>query len=339
MQLDETQPVTTALMPQRSGAVSAAAETDSQRAIAEVQAQMILAKKFPRNEIQARDKILNACQRPGLAKVAMYSYSRGGTEITGPSIRLAEVLVQAWGNIMPGWRELSRNNGSSEVEAYAWDVETNTRWALTFTVRHIRDKKSGNKVLTDERDIYELLANQAARRMRACILKLIPGDIVEEATEQCGKTLVTNINVTPERIKNMEKDFLEKYGITKEQIEKRIQRRMDTMTPAQMVALVKIWNSLNDGMSTPDDWFETIPEAPEAKNTKKKSDTKNPEHDPETGEIKATKEQDPAKPENNEEKPKPVTEKPHGNPPAQPQAESPQESTAGRKRFNTNFGE
>ena len=43
--------------------------------------------------LEAMDKILQACTRPSLAEGALYSYSRGGSEITGPSIRLAEVAA------------------------------------------------------------------------------------------------------------------------------------------------------------------------------------------------------------------------------------------------------
>ena len=105
-------------------------QSDSQRAIAEVQAALVIAKQFPRNPIEAYDRVMNACQRPGLAQSAVYSYARGGSSISGPSIRLAEMLAQNWGNIQYGIRELSSDNGESTVEAFAWDVETNTRQTL-----------------------------------------------------------------------------------------------------------------------------------------------------------------------------------------------------------------
>ncbi len=46
------------------------------------------------------------------------------------------------------------------------------------------------------------------------------------------------------------------YGVTKEMIEKRIQRHMSALTPAMAMSLKKIFNSLRDGMSTPAEWFE-----------------------------------------------------------------------------------
>jgi hypothetical protein len=225
------------------------------RAIAETQAAMIIAKRFPRNQIEAMDRVLQACSRPSLAESALYEYSRGGTAITGPSIRMAEALAQSWGNIQFGIRELEQRNGESTVEAYAWDVETNTRQVKAFQVPHKRHTKQGSYALTDPRDIYEMVANQGARRLRACILGVIPGDVIDAAVRQCEVTLKSKMDITPDFIQSVVEAFAP-FNVTKEQLEKRIQRRMDTLTPALAMQLKKILNSLKDGMSAPADWFE-----------------------------------------------------------------------------------
>lgn len=244
-----------AIAAQKANAV---AETDQQRAIAETQAAMIIAKRFPRDPAQAVDRILMACTRPTLAEQALYSYGRGGTDVTGPSIRMAEALAQNWGNIQFGIRELEQRDGESSVEAYAWDIETNTRQVKVFQVPHIRYTRNGTKKLEDPRDVYEMVANQGARRLRACILGVIPGDVIEAAVKQCETTLKTKAEVTPERLAALVEKFAE-YSVTKEMIEKRIQRRLDAMTPALLVNLGKIYNSMKDGMSAPADWFEIAP--------------------------------------------------------------------------------
>lgn len=242
-------------------------EVEQERAIAETQAAMVIAKRFPRDMISAMDRIINACARPGLAEASLYEYSRGGTAITGPSIRLAEAIAQNWGNLQFGVRELEQRNGASTVEAYAWDVETNTKQIKTFQVAHKRHTKQGSYKLEDPRDIYEAVANQGARRLRACILGIIPGDVVEAAVKQCETTLKTKAAVTPERIASLIEKFAE-FNVTKEQIEKRIQRHLDAMTPAQLVNLGKIYNSLKDGMSSPAEWFE-VEQAPDKADTLK----------------------------------------------------------------------
>ena len=246
----------------RPQAPTPTAEASTQREIAEVQAAMILARKFPRNIIDAQDRIMVACQRPTLAREALYSYSRGGTEITGPSIRLAEAIAQAWGNISFGIRELEQRPGESTVQSFAWDIETNTRQIKEFQVKHERyTKNKGKYSLEDPRDIYEMTANQGARRLRACILGIIPGDVVESAVNQCEETLKATADISPEAIKKMLEAFAT-FKVTKEQIEKRIQRKIESITASQKVGLGKIYNSMKDGMSGPADWFDmgTTPE-------------------------------------------------------------------------------
>ena len=227
-----------------------------QREISEVQAMVILAKKFPRDAIQAMDNILVACQRPTLAGQALYTYARGGTDITGPSIRLAEAIAQAWGNIQFGVRELDQRNGESTVESYAWDMQSNVRQSKVFQVKHVRDTKRGSYAVSGTRDVYEVTANQASRRMRSCILSLVPGDVIDAAVKRCELTLAKNVDASPEAIQKMLETFAN-YGITKEQIENRIQRRVESITAPQIISLRKIYNSLKDSMSSPADWFDT----------------------------------------------------------------------------------
>lgn len=245
-----------ATRPQQTQAL---VEVEQQRALAEVQGAIILAHKFPRNQIEAMDRIMVACQRPGLAEQALYSYARGGTEITGPSIRLAEAIAQNWGNLQFGIKELEQRNGESTVEAFCWDVETNVRQVKSFQVKHERHTKKGSYKLEDPRDIYEAVANQGARRLRACILGIIPGDVIDAAVNQCEQTSKAKADTSPEALKKLV-DAFAAYKVTKEQIEKRIQRRLDTITPAQLVQLRKIYNSMKDGMSGPGDWFEAVTE-------------------------------------------------------------------------------
>jgi hypothetical protein len=233
----------------------AAALVEQQRAVAEVIAAMQIARGNPRDPVKAMDLILTDCTMVALAEDAIYSYARGGTDITGPSIRLAEAIARRWGNMTVGVRELGRREGYSEVMAYAVDLESGFRDEKLFQVRHWRDTKKGGYALTDERDLYEALANTAARRKRACILAVVPQDVIEAAVRQCELTMKSKIEITPEFTKSL-LDSFEKFGVTQEMIEKRIQRRLDALTPALAVNLRKIHNSLRDGMSNFQDWFE-----------------------------------------------------------------------------------
>lgn len=241
-------------------AESAGSRQLQQRENAETLAMVAMAHRFPRNVIANTDKILNAFTRATLAEKAAYQFAKGGSDVSGPSIRAAEAIAQMWGNLSFGFREISRGIGAdgvpfSEVEAFCWDVEAGNRQPLQFIVRHWRDTKRGGYKITDERDIYELIANQAQRRKRACILALVPGDVVEAAMNQADLTLRTKADTSPEAMAKMVEAFAP-FGVTKEHIEKRIQRRLDSIQPAQVVMLKRVYASLRDDMSTPADWFD-----------------------------------------------------------------------------------
>ena len=229
----------------------------------EVQAAMVIAKKFPRDEVQSFNRIMRACQRKTLAEQAMYEYPRGGTKVTGPSIRLAEAMAQNWGNLDYGIIELEQKNGESQVMAYAWDLETNTRQTKIFSVPHIRSTKKGNVTLTDPRDIYELVANQGARRVRACILGVIPGDVIDSALVQCNKTLLSDNGDVPlvDLVRQAAALFQNDYGVTIQMLEKFIGCKSESFSMNDLIRLKRVYKSLKDGMAKREDYFEMIPEA------------------------------------------------------------------------------
>lgn len=240
----------------RENGKAALVDIESARATQEVQASMVIAKRFPRDEVEAYTKIMKSCERPSLAKEALYAYPRGGQMITGPSIRLAEAMAQAWGNLDFGIRELSQRDGVSEVEAYCWDLETNTRQTKTFNVKHERYTKKGTHALDDPRDIYEHTANQGARRLRACILGIIPGDITEAAVQKCEATMQKGDGKPlKDRVRDMVTAFQE-FGVTKAMIEARLGHKLDATMATELVALGKIYKSLKDNMSARDQWFD-----------------------------------------------------------------------------------
>lgn len=229
------------------------------RAIQEVQGAILVAQKCPRDEVRAYKKIIDSAKRKSLAESAVYAYPRGGQIIKGPSIRSAETIAKYWGNLDYGIKELSQDNKNhvSEVMAYAWDLETNTRQCKVFKVSHTRIAKGIIKTLTDPRDIYELVANQGARRLRACILGIMPSDIVEDFINECEKTLAgDNSKPLKERIKEMVKAF-EALGVSQDMIEKRFGCRADSFIEKQLVDLRAIYKSIKDNFQTIDNFFET----------------------------------------------------------------------------------
>ncbi|MGE7988926.1 hypothetical protein [Lysinibacillus fusiformis] len=232
------------------------AQASSSREMEEVKGQIFMAKQFPRNVFQAEQRVLDTCKRPALAQVAMYQYPRGGQRVTGPSIRLAEAIAQNWGNLSYGIQELEQREGESVAKAFCWDLETNVRQEKVFTVKHSMKAKGSIKKLEDPRDIYEKVANDGARRLRSCILGVIPGDIIDKAIVQCNETLAGNSQgPLKDRIANALRSYKENHRVTQEMIEAKFGYNADSFTEYDYVELINIFNSLRDGLSKVDDWF------------------------------------------------------------------------------------
>lgn len=242
-------------MPEEIKNNSSMTEVASNRAEQEVQAAFVIAKKFPRNLNQSYIDIINSCKRSSLAETAMYAFPRGGQLVTGPSIRMAEMMAMCYGNIDCGIREISQENDTAVAEAYAIDLQTNTRITKVFSVKLERHTKKGITKLSDPRDRYELIANNGARRLRSCILALIPGDITEDAVNQCRKTLESSDIPLADRIKKMVMAFNE-LGVSVEHIEKRLGHNLDATIPAELVTLQSIFRSLKDGMADRSQFFD-----------------------------------------------------------------------------------
>ncbi len=243
--------------PDRGGERSAMAGADEQRAIAEVQGQILMARRFPREIAVARDNILEECRRLGLAEDALYAYPRGDEEIEGPSIRLAEVLARHWGNMSSGIQELAQHGNMSDVEAFCWDLQTNNRWSVKFVVPHFRDTKNGRKPLRDGRDVYEMVANLGSRRLRACILRAIPGDIVDEAVNECKKTIQRNAGPLSERIAKAIERF-GVIGVPKESLVKFVGHNLEACKEPELRRLAGAYNAIKDGFSTKESIFSDL---------------------------------------------------------------------------------
>lgn len=231
---------------------------EQSRAVAEVQAAVVVAQQCPRSITAAQTAMRESCSQKGLAERAFYRFPRAGQTVSGPSVHLARELARCWGNVQYGIAELRRNDaeGYSEMQAWAWDVQTNTRSASIFVVPHKRDTRDGVKELVDMRDIYENNANNGARRLREAIFSILPPWFVEDAKDRCSATLRDGGGKPlAQRIADAIKLFAEQYGVTLDQIERKLGRKSDQWTEYDVAQLTVTYRSLQRGEVTRDDEF------------------------------------------------------------------------------------
>lgn len=290
--LDHTAPVA---VPSRVGQATA---VEQSRAVAEVQAAVIVAQQCPRSVAVARTEMQASCDQMGLAERAFFRFARGGNNVSGASVHLARELARCWGNVQYGINELRRDDvaGESEMQAWAWDVQTNSRSSSTFIVPHKRDKKGGPERLTDLRDIYENNANMGARRLREAIFSILPPWFTEEAKERCARTIEHGGGrPLPERIEGAVRTF-ERIGVTVDRLEQKLGRDRDRWTQYDIAQLIVTHRSIERGEVTIEDEFPprrvtvdeitaptapTAPEPPAAAATAEPVDAQEPAAEPE----------------------------------------------------------
>jgi hypothetical protein len=250
---------------QFSGTKQAAIE--AMRAVQETELSVRMAHEYPRKIENVLENIKTACSSPVVAEYALYAYKRGKRKdgkpniVTGNSIRLAETLIQCMGNIQSGVRELSREKGFSEVETFCWDMQTNIRDSKTFQVEHERKAGGGVQTLTDPRDIYEHVANYAARRKRANMLAIIPQEIQDYAAEVCRDTILLNINNNmAEAVSKIILSF-DKFDVSGDQLNDYLGHEIVddkgsvNISNTEILELRQIYTSIRDGMTSIHDWF------------------------------------------------------------------------------------
>lgn len=222
---------------------------EQSRAQAEVHAAILVAQQCPRDRHRAIADMREVCSLDAMAERAFFSFRRAGSSVTGPTVHLARELARVWGNVQYGVSELSRDDehGQSEMQAYAWDVQTNTRVATVFIVPHARDTKQGRKPLAELRDVYENNANAGARRVRECIYQVLPKWFVDEAETLCHQTLKDGGGrPLDQRIA----DAVQRYdaiGVTLDQLERNRERPSSKWSEHDVTQLGILYRSIERG--------------------------------------------------------------------------------------------
>lgn len=239
-------PMPTVPSPGRIGQGTA---VEQSRAAAEVLAAVEVAQRFPRDVQYARNQMIESCQQKYLAERAFYRFPRAGGAVSGASVHLARELARCWGHIQYGIVELRRDDefGQSEMQAWAWDVQTNSRVSTTFIVPHLRDTKNGPSQLKELRDVYENNANQGSRRVREMIFAILPPWFVAEAKDLCNAALNSGGGVPlAQRIANAIEKF-SAIGVTLAQLETKVGSPNGRWTPQDAAQLGVIYQSIQRG--------------------------------------------------------------------------------------------
>ncbi|SKM82369.1 Uncharacterised protein [Mycobacteroides abscessus subsp. massiliense] len=230
-------------------AISQVTSVEQSRAVAEVQSAVIVAQQIPRDLNRAEAEMRDTCSRMAMAAQAFYQVPNRGT---GPSVHLMRELARLWGNVQYGVNELHRDDvkAESEIQAWAWDVQTNTRATRTFIVPHARMARGRREELTDLGDITNNNNNAGARAVRECISAILPKWFTEMAQDLCRNTLENGEGVPlKDRIETMVSKFRQELGITQAQMEAKIGKKRGSWDAGDVAQMGITYTSITrDGM-------------------------------------------------------------------------------------------
>lgn len=162
---------------------------------AEIDQQISTAKRYPRSITRAKQKMIEmATTDPETAQGCFYTLKRSGADgrdafIEGPSVRLAEIAVNAWGNIRGGARIIGEEGNFVVAQGVCHDLEANT-----FTSIEVRRRIVGRNGRRYSDDMIGVTANAAcAIAFRNAVYKVIPKVYINPAFEAARKLVAGDI--------------------------------------------------------------------------------------------------------------------------------------------------
>ena len=254
------------------------AETNSSamaaREKAAIEARALVAMHRPRDFELARQRILRTCQRPRFAKVAKYSKPVGaGKRVDGLSIRFAEEIRVQWGNIDVSAFLVFDDETRRVYRVQGVDLETNASDSVDIMVEKQVERKQprdgddvlGERINSKGEKVFLIAANEdalltkvnnlIAKARRNVILTLIPGDIKEEAEETIDQTVKDRDAKDPEGAKKDVMDGFFGVGVVPAQIVEFLGHPLETLNPAELHVLRRVFVGIRDGEST---WEEVM---------------------------------------------------------------------------------
>ena len=302
-----------AMSASENNAIAMAAQM---KAIVEARYKMALAR--PRDIDTVRQNMLKDARRPSFASVAIYHKPVGQKGIEGPSIRFVEAAIRNMSNILIETTTVSEDDERRVIRVAVSDLETNTYFSQDVTVTktversklpagekpiRVRTNSKGQPVYilhgTDD-DILNKQNALISKAVRTLGLRLIPGDLVDEALYYVRQTMARQDAQDPDTAKNRIIDAFSQLGVSVESLKDFVGHELSSLDPNEIQLLRGTYSAIKEGETTwkavMDDKAEKEAEAKaeqkKAKATTKKDSTpvKEAEPEPAKSEKDATEE-------------------------------------------------
>lgn len=260
-----------------------AARAMAKQAEAAIQARYVMAMQRPRDIMAARTRLLKDCERPVFAEKAIY-HKPVGKGLEGPSIRMAEAATRALTNTMTSATAVYDDSEKRVIRVMSIDLENNSSFEKDITIPKtverssgngrevvsVRTNKSGNTTYTVKATEDEILNTEnrlISIAMRGCMLRLVPGDILEEAIQECYATMAKKDAQDPDAALKKLADSFAGIGVTPDQLSQYLGHPLAQVQAKELTTLRGIYTAIKDGEAS---WAEVLA----AKDAEKKPEPK-----------------------------------------------------------------
>jgi len=253
------------------------------QAKAMVEARYVMAMQRPRDLDVVRERLLKECKRPSFAEVARYRKPIG-KGVEGPSIRFAEAALRCMTNITIETLTVFDDPEKRIVRVAVTDLEANVPYSQDVTITKTVERRSvkqgetvirqrlnskGEPVFIIEATDDDILNKQGAlisKAIRTLGLRLIPGDLLDEAMDAVMETLQKRDAQDPDAAKRRLFDAFSTLGVSAEQLKEFLGHKADVLNPKELADLRGLFSALRDGETTWREIMEArLPEADEKK--------------------------------------------------------------------------
>lgn len=242
---------------------------------AEIDQQVSTAKQYPRHLPTVLNKIQTyATMDVDTASECFYVLHRNGSggasqTIEGLSVRMAEIIAGAWGNLRVATRIIGNDGKTITAQAVCHDLETNV--AISTEVKRSILTKQG---YTFSQDMQVVTGNAAAAiAFRNAVLKVIPKAVTKRVIEEVKKVAMGQA-LDLEQQRQVLIQYFAKFNVTEQMIFDLLQITKREELDKERVFLLKgIYNAIKEGDTTVQEAFvKPVEERRLAEEAKKKSE-------------------------------------------------------------------
>jgi hypothetical protein len=221
----------------------------------EVEAQLDAAHRYPRSVKRFLNEATTlATFSREIASSCMYALPRGGKVIEGPSVRLAEICISAYGNLHVGSRVVGAEDKEVVSQGVCWDLEKNNRVTIEKR-RKITDKKGTR--FND--DMINVTGNAAASiALRDAAFRIIPRTYVNIVYEAARKVAVGEASTLAARRAEVFGKLV-KMGAMPDRILARIGKAsLEDIGLGELQVLIGFGTAIHSGSEKVDDIFPAV---------------------------------------------------------------------------------